>query len=74
MFYVKNLPFWERALRLLASAAMAFCAYRFWEHPAGVIFALLAAYNTLTALFGFCPACALMGRRLEAKSRKFGSP
>ena len=67
MFYVKNLPTWERAVRLLASVAVALCAYKFWGHPAGVIFAVLAVYNTLTAIFGFCPACALAGRKLAPK-------
>ena len=68
MWYVKNLPTWERILRLVASLALAACAYRFWGHPAGVLFAVLAIFNTLTAVFGFCPACALAGRRLKQKS------
>jgi hypothetical protein len=67
MLYVKNLPAWERAVRLVASLAMATCAIRFWGHLLGVIFALLAVYNTLTAIFGFCPACALAGRRPQSK-------
>ena len=65
MLYAKNLPNWERIVRLLASAVIALCAYKFWGHPLGVIFALLAVYNTLTSIFGFCPACALAGRRLN---------
>lgn len=68
MLYVKNLPVWERIIRLLASLAMAGCAWKFWGHPAGAIFAGLAVYNTLTAIFGFCPACALAGRRLRAQN------
>ena len=68
MLYVKNLPNWERIVRLLASVAMAICAYSFWGHPIGVIFAVLAVYNTLTSIFGFCPACALAGRRLKSKT------
>ena len=35
MFYVKNLPNWERVVRLLASVAMAVCAYTFWGRPVG---------------------------------------
>ena len=67
MLYVKNLPAWERSVRLLASVAMSLCAYKFWGHPLGVIFAVLAVYNALTATFGFCPACAMAGRRLKPK-------
>ena len=68
MLYVKNLPTWERIVRVVASVALAFCAYRLWGHPGGVLFAALAVFNTLTALFGFCPACALAGRRLKPNS------
>ena len=74
MLYVKNLPTWERSVRLVASLAMAGCAYRFWSHPLGVIFALLAVYNTLTAIFGFCPACALAGRRPQSKVGSSAKP
>ena len=68
MLYLKNLPTWERVLRLVASLAMAFCAYKFWGHPGGVVFAVLALVNALTAVFGFCPACAMAGRRLKPKA------
>ncbi len=68
MLYVKNLPTWERILRFVASLAMALCAYEFRGHPAGIVFAVLAVFNTLTAVFGFCPACAMAGRRLKPKA------
>jgi hypothetical protein len=68
MPYVKNLPAWERVVRLVASLALAACAYRFWGHPAGIVFAALAVYNTATAIFGFCPGCAMAGRRSQSKS------
>ena len=48
MWYVKNLPTWERIVRLIASVALAACAYRFWGHPGGILFAVLAVFNTLT--------------------------
>lgn len=65
MFYLKrNLPAWERALRLGGGAALALAAA--FALPAGP-WALAAWAAAATAAFtgvaGFCPACALLGRR-----------
>ncbi|RFB80442.1 YgaP family membrane protein [Methylovirgula sp. 4M-Z18] len=64
MIYRKNLPGWERAVRLIASLFMAFCAWRLGMTPVGIFFGIMAASAVLTAFFGFCPACAMAGRRL----------
>ncbi len=65
MFYVKNVPSWERVLRLLAGAAalagggLALGGWWGWA---------LGAAGTglvLSGLFGYCPACAMVGRRLD---------
>lgn len=69
MLYRKNLPAWERAARWLGAGAMAFCAYRFGWTPIGVIFGVTSATTALTALFGFCPACAMAGRRIGSSGR-----
>jgi hypothetical protein len=62
--YVKNLPGWERALRLAMSVAMIALALtvlpRWWSWVTTAGAAMLA----LTAFVGFCPMCALVGRRL----------
>jgi len=67
MFYVKNLPVWERLVRILGAVAMALCAYHFRSGPGGVFFGITGAITLLTAVFGFCPMCALAGRRLDAQ-------
>ena len=67
MIYRKNLPGWERGARLLAAAAMAACAWYLRDGPGGLIFAMAAVTTALTSAFGFCPMCALAGRRLQAK-------
>ena len=64
MLYRKNLPGWERGVRVVAALAMATCAAHFGRNPVGTTFAVLAAVAAATAFFGFCPACALAGRRL----------
>ena len=74
MIYVKNLPVWERGLRLGIGAAVAL--YGFielggrWEWAAVAGGVGLAA----TAAFGFCPACALAGRRLAKQARNGSTP
>ncbi len=65
MLYLKrNLPVAERGLRFAAALLLAALAYACL--PPGVARALglaAAAGAAATALVGFCPACALAGRR-----------
>lgn len=67
MIYVKNLPLWERSLRIGAGALAASYAILIAD---GVIAWIILAGGVgaaLTGIFGFCPACALAGRRLEKR-------
>lgn len=65
MIYMKNLPLWERSLRIGLGIGVA--AYAFLE--LGGVWAWAAMVGgvgaALTGIFGFCPACALAGRRLK---------
>ena len=63
MWYLKNLPVWERVLRFVAAALMAACAWRFGLTPVGAAFAVAAGTSIVTALVGYCPLCAIGGRR-----------
>jgi len=69
MLYVKNLPTWERIARVIGAMAMALCAWHFRSGPGGVIFGLSAAITVVTGVVGFCPMCALAGRRLDARNK-----
>jgi hypothetical protein len=69
MFYTKNLPAWERIARLVAAAAMGACAARFWGTPVGYLWSVLAIPMGLTSVVGFCPMCALAGRKIAAKNK-----
>lgn len=64
MFYVKNVPVWERVVRVAAGLiALVFMVVNWgspWMMGAGVAGAMLS----LTGLVGFCPMCALVGRKL----------
>ena len=64
LYLQRNLPAAERALRLGLGACAALAAYGFappgWAQAAGFMAAGMLAG---TALVGFCPACALFGRK-----------
>lgn len=73
--YVKNLPTWERWLRIGAAVAIGACAAVVWSRlhhgPAAITLLLSAAFTAATAAVGFCPMCALAGRRIDqALSRR----
>jgi hypothetical protein len=64
MWYVKNVPNGERVLRVLAGLAGAGASLA-WL-PAGWAWtgAAAGAMTVLTGFVGFCPACAMVGRKL----------
>lgn len=65
MFHLKrNIPAWERAIRLCLGVIAALGALYFL--PPGTLRALGVATAGMlgaTAVVGFCPACAMLGRR-----------
>lgn len=65
MFYVKNVPGWERVLRIAAGSGVAALALVQVGGMAGMAIAASAAGIALTGLVGFCPMCAMVGRRLD---------
>jgi hypothetical protein len=67
MFYAKNLPGWERAIRVVGGIMMT--AYGLMAMPgttAGYLIAGAGAVAITTGFFGFCPMCAMVGRRLPS--------
>jgi hypothetical protein len=66
MFYVKNVPGWERVLRVIAGLAMiAWGLLGLKGLPIGYLLAGSGVLTMLTGFFGFCPMCAMAGRRLK---------
>jgi hypothetical protein len=65
MVYVKNVPNGERVLRVVLGAAAAGAALALVGGTAGWLLAASAGGLVASGLFGFCPACALVGRRLR---------
>ena len=68
MFYVKNVPVWERVLRvLMGMAGLAFAAMNWGGSGLAIAIGLMGAMLAMTGLVGFCPMCALVGRKLDRK-------
>jgi len=65
MFYVKNVPTGERILRVVAGAAAAAGGLVLLGGTAGWLVAAGAVGLVASGLFGFCPACAMVGRKLK---------
>lgn len=64
MWYVKNVPNGERAARVLAGVAGAAAALAWLAAPWAWVGAAAALGLGVSGLLGFCPMCAMAGRRL----------
>jgi len=66
MFYVKNLPGWERVLRVvLGTGGVVYAIIEWGSSKTGVGLGAAAAVLALTGFIGFCPMCAMIGRKLK---------
>lgn len=66
MFYVKNVPNWERVLRIVMGLmALAFAGMNWGVSGLAVGMGAMGAMLAMTGLFGFCPMCAMVGRKLD---------
>jgi len=65
MLYLKtNLPGWERAIRVAVGVVIAAVAYLFAPGAVGSwIGTGMGLMFAVTGLVGFCPMCAMVGRR-----------
>jgi len=67
-FFVKNVPAWERVVRIIVATAAIAIGLIFLAQPWNWLVAASGAGFALSGIFGFCPACALAGRRLAKGS------
>lgn len=64
MIYRKNVFAWEQILRLLAGVAMiGYGLLALGGTWLGYGLAAAGLYTGLTGVFGYCPACAMIGRK-----------
>lgn len=69
MFYAKNVPGWERVVRVILGVVVAALALVLLKGALGVVVAIAAIGIVVSGLVGFCPACAMVGRRLDKAAR-----
>lgn len=74
MFYVKNVPTWERVLRVIAGLAVAAWSVQALDGVWATVSILAAAGIVLSGLFGYCVACAMVGRKLDKAKKLNGTP
>jgi hypothetical protein len=66
MFYVKNVPAWERIVRIVMGLmALGFTAMNWGGSPLAIGAGTMGAMLSMTGLIGFCPMCAMVGRKLD---------
>jgi hypothetical protein len=67
LFFIKNVPGWERALRVISGGAVAAIA-GLQGGPLSVAGVATGVVFALTGFFGFCPMCAMIGRKLKSET------
>lgn len=68
MFYIKNVPVWERIIRIALGVVLTL--YVIFGNPASSIAILSiasAVFVVVTGFVGWCPMCALVGRKIKNK-------
>ena len=64
MFYRKNMGSKESWARVIGGTLVVACSLtQIGLTPLGLVLAASGAFTALTGLVGFCPACALAGRK-----------
>ena len=66
MIYAKNVPNWERVLRMVMGiAALLFALMNWGTSNLAVAAGAIGAVVAMTGLIGFCPMCLMVGRKLD---------
>lgn len=67
MLYSKNIPGWERALRVVMGVGLvALSVWYFGSNTTGWVVGAMGGMAMMTGMIGFCPACAMVGRKLQS--------
>ncbi len=62
--YTKNVPIWERLVRILLAVGGVVMGLTVLHGMWSWVVAASSIGLSLTGLVGYCPACAMVGRRL----------
>jgi len=63
MFYRKNVFAWEQIVRLAAGVTLIGGGLLYAAGWLAYMVVALGLYVALTGVFGYCPACAMIGRK-----------
>jgi hypothetical protein len=68
MLYRKNIYSWEGMLRIIVGLGLAgYCLFAVPGSMLNYVIAASGAGFAVTGLIGWCPMCAMVGRRLKEK-------
>ena len=74
MFYPKNVPNWERTVRVVGGLVLitlsAYLLVNGISLALAVVGLLSAFFLVVTGFIGWCPACAMLGRKLKQDHSK----
>ena len=74
MLYPKNVPNWERAIRTIGGIILI--AFALLQPLLGSLLTVVLIGSGLAAIItgfvGWCPACALVGRKIKQQQYKTG--
>lgn len=66
MFYAKNLPHWERVIRIVMGLiSLAYAGVNWGGSGLAIGMGIMGAVLAMTGMVGFCPMCAMVGRKLK---------
>lgn len=69
MLYPKNVPNWQRVIRIIIGLVLVGTAVNLLTQAGSVLLAIVliaaALFLVVTGFVGWCPACALVGRRFK---------
>lgn len=70
MLYAKNLPAWERIARVaMGIVSLVYAGMNWGASSLAVGLGILGAILAMTGMIGFCPMCAMAGRKLNKGDR-----
>ena len=66
MFYAKNLPVLERVIRVIMGImSLAYTGMNWGGSSLAVGMGIVGAMLAMTGMIGFCPMCAMFGRKMH---------
>jgi hypothetical protein len=70
MFYIKNVPVWERVLRVSIGVALTIALFVGQFSSLVITIGIVSIiFIVATGFVGWCPMCALVGRKIKHQNK-----